>query len=281
MATLTASAWKRFYAEERARLGEHFLDALLERAPSLPCGEPGIFPHARLEHCGALIAAVAKAVVDSGAVSVLALGVLHGARELDQPLVAKARAGDLEARRALRRVHGPGLPGDHWTEEFSLDHFEVLLERAARRAGRAMPRLVKRFPFLVGEDPESLPGLDELRALLDAGAALVATTDPIHHGAGYETPKSEQRDAHDPATHAWARASIEKSFDLLASRDLAAFQAHTLAYRSDFRDTGPVLAALHPFTCFAVHQVEIVPYADVLGAPEPTWVAGALASVSR
>jgi hypothetical protein len=38
-----------------------------------------------------------------------------------------------------------------------------------------------------------LPGIDELQALLAAGAALVATADPIHHGAGYGTAPAECR----------------------------------------------------------------------------------------
>lgn len=280
MATLTAAAWKRFYADERAQLGDRGLDALLEAAPHLALEGAAIFPHARLRFCGEQVAAAARAVVDSGAEEVLALGVLHGARGQDQTLLAQARAGDPRARAALRRVHGPGLAGEHWVEEFSLDNFEVLLERAASRAGRRAPRLVKRFPFLVGEEPQSLPGLDELQRLGDRGAALVATTDPIHHGAGYETPREQQRDARDPSTLIFARESVGRSLQLLAARDFAAFQAHTAAFRSDFRDTGPVLAALLPFRSFAVHALTLVPYGDVLGAPEPTWVAGALATVA-
>src|SRR5262249_19279721 len=155
---------------------------LLERAPSveLPAKGALVFPHTLLAFSGELVAACALACVHSGRDTVLALGVLHGAREADAPLVARARAGDREARAQLRRVHGPGAAraDGRWQEEFSLDGFAALLELAARREGRAPPRLVARFPFLVGETPEDLPGLDELRALVGSGAALVATADP-------------------------------------------------------------------------------------------------------
>ena len=47
----------------------------------------------------------------------------------------------------------------------------------------------------------------------------------------------------------------------------------------DFRDVGPVLMELRPFSRYTIHACELVPYGDVLGAPDPTWVAGALVEV--
>src|SRR5581483_2567092 len=92
------------------------------------------------------------------------------------------------------------------------------------------------------EAPATLPGFEELVALVEGGAALVATADPIHHGAGYDTPRAEWRRRED--AHAWARASIETGLALLAARDFAGFLRHAREARSDFRDPGPVLAAL-------------------------------------
>ncbi|MBS2031241.1 MAG: hypothetical protein JST54_25305 [Deltaproteobacteria bacterium] len=290
MPTLTAKQWKAFYANERIALGERGLDALFEKAPKVKLPENGalVFPHTRLSHTGELVAAVARAVVESGAPTVRALGVLHGAREQDREQVEAARAGDATARKALRRMHGPYASGRHWVEEFSLDGFEALLERAAARSGRPAPKVMKWYPFLVGDDPVGFLDVAENADFGFTGMALgrerdrmpvVATTDPIHHGRGYETPvdRCMPRESHDTVVK--ARASIEKSFQLLSERRYADFQAHTLAERSDFRDVGPVLMELRPFSRYTIHACELVPYGDVLGAPDPTWVAGALVEV--
>ena len=287
----TARAWKDYYARERAALGGEGLCARLEQAEgwvdplraALAHGGALVFPHTRLEVSGDLPAAVALAVVRSGREEVLALGVLHGAREGDAALVQAARAGDPAARATLRRVHGPGVPDDagRWEEEFSLDNFGALLEAAARRDGRPAPRVVRRFPFLTGPTPADLPGVAELAALVARGAALVATTDPIHHGLGYGMPPEETWPLAAAATATRARAAVEEGFQRLAARDYAAFLDHAAALRSDFRDVGPVLAHLRPAaTHFALHDLRLVDYAEALAAEPPTWVAAALAAFS-
>lgn len=278
----TASAWKSWYAEERATLGERGLSALVERAPevSLPSRGALVFPHTRLVLSGELVAAVARAVVESGADRVVALGVLHGARVEDRAMVEAARLGDAKAAAKLRRVHGGLLSGEvsYWSEEFSLDGFTALLDVAARRAGRAAPTIVARYPFLVGDDPASLFGMDAL-AKLTKGCALVATTDPMHHGVGYGT---EPALAHDPSsseTNAWVRGAIAEQTSALAAGDYAAFQRFAALHRSDFRDTGPVLAHLlrqRGALGFEQLALTLVDYSDVLPAPRPTWVAAAL-----
>ncbi len=285
----SAREWKDFYTRERAMLGETGLRELLDRAPGVELPERGalVFPHTRLTQSGRLVAAVADAVVRSGREEVVALGVLHGARERDADLVARARAGETEAVASLRRVHGPGAVDDagHWCEEFSLDGFVALLRLAARCAGRAPPRVVARFPFVVGDHPCDLTGLDELRELVARGAVLVATADPIHHGHGYGTLPDRCRPREDAATMAFVRSSIEEGFGLLTRGDFAAFLRHAAEARSDFRDAGPVLAELlrdgaGEITA-RVEDIALVDYSDVLGAPEPTWVAGALATFAR
>ena len=288
----TARAWKEYYGRERAALGEPGLCARLEHAEGwvdpllavLAHGGALVFPHTRLEVSGDLPAAAALAVVRSGREEVLALGVLHGAREEDAPLVQAARVGnDPAARAILRRVHGPGVPDDagRWAEEFSLDNFGALLEAAARRDGRPAPRVVRRFPFLTGPTPADLPGMEELAALVAGGAALVATTDPIHHGVGYGMPPEETWPLAAASTATLARAAVEEGFQRLAARDYAAFLDHAATLRSDFRDVGPVLAHLLPAaTHFAIHELRLVDYAEAFAADPPTWVAAALAAFS-
>jgi hypothetical protein len=270
----SALAWKRYYETERASLGERGLDASLDRAAPVPLDRALVFPHTKASVSGHLVASAAAAIVRARVDRVVAIGVLHGAREVDAALVARARAGDVEARSALRGVHAANHPIA--SEEFSLDAFRVLLDRAAARAGRPAPRVDAFYPFLVGDSVADLPGLEALVGAAD-GAALVATTDPIHHGHGYGTraPRSE----HDDATRAWARGAIEAQLDALERGELPAFVATAELVRSDFRDVGPVLGHLlargGAFR-FAIEALELVDYADVLGAPSPTWVAAPL-----
>lgn len=284
----SARAWKEFYAAERQRLGPEGLGACLDRAEAfgdLPVrGGALVFPHTRLEASGELPAAVALAAVRAGCEEVLALGVLHGAREQDATLVQRARQGDAAARGLLRGVHGPGVPGDagRWQEEFSLDNFCALVELAARRANRPPPRVIGRFPFLVGANPGDLPGLEELAALVARGAMVVVTADPMHHGVGYGTPAVECRRLEDSRTWESARADVAHGFSLLARRDYAGFLEAAAVARSDFRDAGPMLAHLLPGEALGVEvrALRLVDYAEALGAAEPTWVAGALGEFS-
>jgi hypothetical protein len=278
----SAAEWKDFYARERASLGDAGLAERLERAPvvELRQGEALIFPHTKMTVTGHLTAAVARAVVRSGADEVLALGVLHGAREADAKRVKRARAGDPIARGALRRVH----TGEDavCAEEFSLDGFQALLAFESAREGRKPPRVVARYPFLVGDELARLPGLDDLVRLAER-MPVVATTDPMHHGAGYGTAEHARRGEHEAATLTFARFSIQKQLDMLMDGKWVAFQQLADLVRSDFRDTGPVLAhALRRGTPLRGEIVELhlVDYADVLGTPPPTWVAGPLVRIA-
>lgn len=270
--------WKAFYLEERARLGDAGLEKLLERAPDVDLSAAGalVFPHTMLSATGDLTAAVARAIARSGAHEVLALGVLHGGREADAARVERAREGDATALRELRRVHGQDDP--LCAEEFSLDAFEALLRVAAAREGIAPPRVIARYPFLVGEDPSTLPGIEGLADLAER-MPVVATADPLHHGAGYGTPAESRRAEGDEATLVWARACIETQLQRLCQGEWAAFAHLAAEVRSDFRDAGPALAhvlrqrgAPHGH----VLELRLVDYAAVLGAEAPSWVAGPL-----
>ncbi|MFN7973922.1 MAG: hypothetical protein U0166_16520 [Acidobacteriota bacterium] len=256
----SAADWKAFYAAERSLLGEEGLEEIVARAPLIGLAPGGaiVFPHTKLGVSGHLPAAAASSVIASGCEEVLAIGVLHGGNRDDA------------SRRGIHR----SCP-----DEFSLDGFAALLDVAARVAGRRAPRISRRYPFLTGEDPDGLRGMDEMREIVARGAAIVATADPIHHGHGYGTPPERILDPADPATAPYARASVYQGFDALARRDYAAFLVHAQSERSDFRDAGPVLAALLPGAPRAtIHDLVLVDYADTLGAPRPTWVAAALAS---
>jgi hypothetical protein len=274
----SAAEWKAFYARERASLGDVGLTQRLDRAAhvELRQGEALVFPHTMMAATGHLTAAVASAVLHSGADEVLALGILHGGREQDAKRVKRARDGDPIARGALRRVH---VDTDAvCAEEFSLDGFAALLALESARVGKKPPRVIARYPFLVGDDPARLPGLDDVIRLAER-MPIVATTDPMHHGAGYGTPEHARRDEHEETTMAFARFSIQKQLDLLVEGKWAAFQQLASLVRSDFRDTGPVLARALPGGAERrgeILELHLVDYAEVLEAEHPTWVAGPL-----
>ena len=282
---MLARDWKIFYAQERDRLGPAGMERLIAHAPALehPARGAIVFPHTKLTESGELIAAAAAAVVRCGRPRVLALGVLHGGLAADAELLQRARNGDAAALTSLRRIHGPGVPGDQgrWREEFSLDSFAALVHVAADVHGRKAPEIVARFPFLTGAEPASLPGIDALHRLISEGCAWVATTDPIHHGAGYGTPAPERRDPANQDTVAFARDRIARQFAALSTRNYAAFAERTAVDRSDFRDNGPVLRELLGAgeTQSAIHELRLVNYADTFQAESPTWVAAVLATL--
>ncbi len=286
-----AAEWKTFYAREREKLGDVGIAERLDRAPevTLPAGGALVFPHTMMSVTGHLTAAVARAVVRSGAHEVLALGVLHGGPRSQADLVKRARGGDKAARSALRKVLAGSDP--FCDEEFSLDNFVLLLELAARREGTKPPQVHARYPFLVGDDPEHLPGIDDLAKLADR-MPVVATTDPIHHGNGYGTAIESLRREDDVATEAWARTCIQTQLDLLARGQWSDFARLTAEVRSDFRDVGPVLGWLsrrgaggggdrRSVIEGSILELHLVDYAEVLGVEAPTWVAGPLLQVDR
>ena len=271
----SAYEWKQYYCAERERLGSETLEALLGGARPLDVDPTGavIVPHTRFEVTGGQIASAVTTVLASGADRVLALGVLHGGRRSDRGRVEAARSGNTDALAELRGVHDEdGLA----SEEFSLDAFVELLDRAAERVGRSVD-VIRRYPFLVGADPATLPGLAELEGLVADGVALVATTDPIHHGHAYGTPSTECAASALGETRSDARAAIDDQLAALSDHRFEDFAVLTEIHKSDFRDTGPVLAHLlgSGFES-TVHDLELVDYSAALDAPAPTWVAGAL-----
>lgn len=251
----TPAWWKRFYAQERAALD---LDALIDRAPAIdfPRGGALVFPHTRLAESGALVAAVARAAARTGQ-DVLAIGVLHGS-----------------PKGAARGVHSEE---DHAADEFSLDGFRALYDRACTLEKVKAARIVSRYPFDVGDHPESLPGLDELARLAES-CAIVGTTDPMHHGIGYDTPRPEAR-GENATTLDFARGRITEQLGALERGQWAPFATLCSRDRSDFRNAGPALAMLLPSMRWSLDDLMLVDYADVLSCERPTWVAAGRISV--
>lgn len=100
-------------------------------------------------------------------------------------------------------------------------------------------------------------GASRLEALLDRAPALELPAGP--RAAGLRTRSR------------CSAAASTTSFSKRASERV----------RSDFRDAGVTLAELVGPARADVVALELVDYAAVLDVPEPTWVAGALATLCR
>lgn len=253
---LTVADWKRYDAAERERMGERALRDLVEAVAPLPVrtGDAVIVPHTRLEVTGEHIGRAVATAIASGAERVLAIGVLHGMRR-DDPSVRDIHREDRLA-----------------ADEFSLDAFVELMELAAPNVD-----VMRRYPLLAGEDPASLAGIEELERIVAAGAFLVATTDPVHHGHAYGTPEGDCLDAGDPDTRCRVERMVAAQLDALSNRAFADFATLCDDHKSDFRDSGPVLAQLlGDGFGWQLHDLALVDYSTALDAPTPSWVAGAL-----
>lgn len=276
--------FKALHAAQQARVGEvgalRILDAgrAWDLAPVLSGGGSLLFPHTTLEVCGHQIAAAVHACLDCGTPRVLVLGVLHGLTDELQAARARVAAGGDPAAELQRGIQGPGLPGPgDWKAEFSLSHFQFLWHCETRRRGTAGPELVLRYPFLAGDRPETLPGIEELEALA-RDAAVVATMDPVHHGIGYGDPPEEAVLPEEGGLEL-ARSRIVEGLALLREGNCPAYRRHCVASRSDGRDTGPVLRHLRGPLAAKILDLVADDMTGPYQKPAPTWVAGALVAL--
>lgn len=269
------------FARERRRLGRKGVRALLERgrafrlAPVLEAGGALVFPHAGLLSCGHQIAAVVEACLDSGADRVVVVGVLHAQTpRLRQARARVADGGDVREE-PLWGVQGPGLDRDGaWRDEFSLSNFLHLWKHATRCRRIVGPRLVLRYPYLVGDRPDLLPGVDEVEHQA-RDAVIVSTADPFHHGIAYGTPP-ERALPPDTEGRALARSRIQVGLDRLGPGDLAGYVRHCIEDLGDGRDAGPLTRHLVGPCRGEILDLTVEDTTALYEAPPPSWVACAL-----
>ncbi|HLJ53655.1 MAG TPA: hypothetical protein VKT77_01380 [Chthonomonadaceae bacterium] len=266
---------------DQRRIGAEGADRLLDAgrrwdlAPVLRAGGSLIFPHATIDVCGHQIAAVVHACLDTGR-PVAVIGVLHGLNAELKEARARAAAGENVSADPARGIQGPSIGGhDDWKREFSLSHFRFLWRREAARRGIDAPDPAEFYPFLAAGHPETLSGLDSLRAATAAGAVIVATMDAIHHGIGYgDTPEAAR--APDQGGVELARREIAAGLGILRTGDYASFERHAARTRSDGRDVGQLLRLLLGPLDAEILDLLADDMAPVYQQPDPTWVAGAL-----
>ena len=274
------------YERERISLGEAGLQALLQRgeewqlAPVLEAGGVLVFPHASIIDCGHYQAACVQAALDSGADIILIVSVLHAFSAEMEAAQARVSAGGDPGQEKFWGIQGPGIEGprQEWRGDHALVSWRYLWDAELQRRGipeSRAPRVIERYPFLVGGKPEELPGFEELARLAE-GAAVLSTEDSHHHGVVYGTPADNVLDMSWEGSE-YARLLLEEGIATLGAGDYAGYDRHCQRVFSDARDAGPVFHALRPHL-----RGEIL---DLLGsdaraffpdAPPPAWVAAAL-----
>jgi len=269
------------YTQEHDALDREATYQLLEQgrrwdlAPTLQQGGVLVFPHTWARDCGHQTAAVVHACLDSGADRVLLICVLHAlSEELEEARVRVAQGGDL-ALEPLRGVQGPGLPGrEEWRWDHSLYTFRHLWRAETERRGTEGPEVIVRYPYLAGGKPQTLPGIEELARIAE-DAVIVSTADAFHHGIGYGDPPGKALYP-DEGGLELARARIQEGIDTLARGDYWAYNQHCVKARSDARDAGQVFRYLRGPMKGRILDLVASDFAELYGAPPPTWVAAAL-----
>jgi hypothetical protein len=274
------------YQKERDSLSEKQIDEILlsgrkwDLTSTLRAGGAVAFPHTYLALCGSHIAAAVHAALDTGSDHVLLLGVLHSFKEKLAEARMSERTGIDVSKHALRGVHGPDLPfGSHWKDEYSLLSFIFLWNEEIKRRGIKAPKLTQRYPYLVNQHPESLPGIQELQAIAK-DAVVVATSDFCHHGLAYGTPKTKCLVGEEAIEY--AKNSLTKQFDILKTNDLAAFYQQAFDVRSDSFDVSPVIRHLCGPCTGSILDLAIVDTTPLYeGNLSPSWVAASLVQFTK
>lgn len=278
------------YTLERESLSAPHIDSILEEGMELLShtdlvvtlcnGGSALFPHTYIGKCGDQMAAVAQACLDacekSGKQQILLIGVLHS---LTEPLI-EARKREMSGidvmHDACRGVFGPDLPhAELLNKEFSLDHFVFLLEHAARKSGKKMPRVVMRYPHLIYGQPDNLPGIEQLKRELEK-SIVVATSDLCHHGTAYGV-KTEEALSLSKEGCDFAHQVIEENLRLLSSGDLFRYREYCINTLSDSLEVGQLLHYLLGPLEGHIRDLRLVDVSDLFeGNPQPSWVAATL-----
>lgn len=247
--------------------------------PVLQAGGVVVFPHAAVLDCGHQVAAAVHAALDSSASKVLVISVLHAWTDEMQDARNRLAAGEGLSTHPLRGIQGLDIPNNR--AEWQLDHALVSWRyfwqaECARRgiSSTARPQVREVYPFLVGEQPQTLPHYDDIAAWAE-DAVVVSTADPFHHGIGYGDTNAT---AHAPEAGGLdlARASVEHGNRLLAAAQYRDYLQHCVHARNDARDAGPLFRAIRGPQQPELLDLVASDMAVIYDAPPPTWVAAAL-----
>jgi hypothetical protein len=276
----------QLYARELEALGDRTYEMLDEArrwdlGPTLASGGVVTFAHVNVADCGLHVAAAVNAALDTGADTLLAIGVLHAfSEEMELARRDVSSGGGSPSSHPTWGIQGPGLEfREEWTGDHSMRALRHFWEAETERRGMTDRRLVERYAFLAGGHPETLPNLDETAAIAD-NAMIVATDDQFHHGIAYGTPEEDAL-AMEPDGLAAARDSMQRGIDLLAAQDHAGYDRHCVTAKSDDRDTAQLYSLLRGPLRGELIDIGASDATELYDAPAPSWAAGGLIQFDR
>lgn len=279
------------YYRELTSLGNQLYEILdqgkkwsKELTVALNNGGGAIFPHTFISKCGEQIGAVIHGILDSGADQVITLGTVHPFPQLFQARVREFNGENIAQEPSWGILDPESDNGKILLKnEFSLNLFKSLLKIEVERRGKKSPRLIERYPSLVNRDPESVPGMQELKKLAK-NAIVVGTEDYCHHGIAYALPKKSTIDMGEKAL-AFAKSHIEKGFSLLQQNKYSEFYTHGM-HLNALGDPSDVSTTLHYLVGRdakpKILDLKLVDVSHLFADdPSPSWVAATLAKITK
>ena len=274
------------YVSRLADLGQRGAERMLDEARKWDMsdllGSGGVltFAHVNVADCGLHVAAAINACLDSGADTVLAIGVVHASTdEMEMARHEVAAGGPPEAHKVWG-IQGPGLDfRDEWSGDHSLRALRHFWKAATAARGITDRRLVERYPYLAGGRPGDLPNIDETAGLAE-NAVIIATGDQFHHGIAYGTPVDEAME-HDDTGRDAARESMEAGVRLIESGDYWGYNGHCVTAKSDDRDVAQLFRFLRGPLVGSVTDIASSDFTLLYDQPAPSWAAGGFTQFAR
>ena len=275
------------YRREHEALGDVATYAILDEAQAwdltetLSDGGVITFAHVNVADCGVHVAAAVNAALNSGADTVLAISVLHAfSEEMELARRDVSSQGGSPSDHPTWGIQGPGLDfRDEWQGDHAMRSLRHFWAAETRRRGISERRLVERYPFLAGGEPESLPNVDEVAAIAE-NAVIVATGDQFHHGIGYGMSPEDSLPIDAGGLDA-ARDSMEEGIALVAAGDYRGYDQHCVRAKSDDRDATQLYMLLRGPLRGRLLDIGYSDATDLYDAPPPTWAAGGLIAFEK
>jgi hypothetical protein len=247
-------SWKGFYENERSQRADFISNRIEELLSSddtdvldvINRGGSLSFPHTVLDGSLDPVIRTAKALIDSDKDKVIAIAVLHQGN------------------------HGP-------SDEFSLDHFQYVMEEMKSKLGVNYPDVEIHFPTsrdlsyydFEGRINSALEEAEILRGSLDGSTSLIMTGDLSHYGKFYSRTRSGVNV--EIQIDQW----VEECLDLLYRKnDLMEYIKKATSSGNDQTTPGiMVKTLLGDGLDFKIFQRKCSDYSTILNEPPPTMVA--------
>lgn len=268
------------YRRDHDALGRDGTFAMLDRASELwdlseVLVDGGVitFAHVSVADCGMHVAAAVNAALDSGVDTVLAVSVLHAFTEEMELARRDVAGGGSPSKHPTWGIQGPGLDfRDEWTGDHAMRSLRHFWTAETTRRGLSDRRLIERYPYLAGGNPQDLPNIEETAEIAN-NAVIVATGDQFHHGVGYGMSVVESLPAEAGGLEA-ARSSMETGISLIEAGEYWGYNQHCVVARSDDRDAAQLYRFLRGPMKGELLDIGWSDSTELYDRPPPTWAAG-------